>query len=174
MTCPPYHRFAAILDYPGSSLPAELGACLEVLRRERPRAAQALETFAGTVSRLGLAGVQEAYTASFDLASGCALEVGHQLLGEGWRRTAFLLHLRQLFREVGFAEGGELPDHLCTLLRFLAAHPERAESEELARVCLVPALAKLRSALEACSSPYQAAVAALADALGGTAREVAG
>ncbi len=171
---PPYQRFAVILDYPGPSLPAELAACLAVLGREQPRAAGPLQAFAGAVSRLGLAGLQEAYTAAFDLSSGCALEIGHQLLGESWKRTAFLLQLRRLFREVGFVEDGELPDHLCTLLRFLAVHPDRPESDELARTCLLPALAKLRRALEARSSPYQAAVASLADALGAAAQEVAG
>ncbi len=171
---PPYQRFAAILEYPGPALAAELDACLVALRQRRPQAAEPLEAFAAALSRLGLAGLQEAYTAAFDLSAECALELGHQLLGEGWKRTAFLLRLRRLYREAGFAEGDELPDHLCTLLRFLAAHPDRPESHELARACLVPALAKLRRALEARSSPYQAPVASLADALGAATLEVAG
>ncbi len=162
----PFERFARILDYPGPGLPDELGACAEALAAEHPKAAEKLRAFAEAARQQGIRALQRQYAAAFDLDPACALYAGHQLLGEGWRRSVLMAELRQHFRDAGFEDPGELPDHLCTLLRFLERFPDAEDGPELVDACLVPALSRIREGLARRRNAYEPVVAAIAEALG--------
>jgi len=162
----PFEHFARLLDYPGPDLAYEVRTCAEALAGERPEAAKGLQAFAEAVRQQGTSAIQRQYSAVFDLDPSCSLYAGHQLLGEGWRRSAMMVELRRHFRESRFEEGGELPDHLCTLLRYVSRCPDGEEASDMVAACIAPALARIRDGLARRQNVYLSLVAAVADVLG--------
>lgn len=105
--------------------------------------------------------VREAsYVATFDFSEARALYLTAHELGDSRRRGQALLDLRATLRAAGFAPPeSELPDHLPTLLEFVAAVPADVDTtpieRRLALVC-----AEIHAAL-AEGDPYQPVFAAL-------------
>jgi hypothetical protein len=62
------------------------------------------------------------------------------MFGEAYKRSAFMLELKERFRAHDFTPMVELPDHLPVLLRFMAMCPDENLVGELARDALVPTL----------------------------------
>lgn len=135
-----FRLFAGLLDYPGPELPATVRRCAELLSLACPAAAEALARFADFVERTSPAGLEELYIRAFELGAAYCPYVGHHLFGESYKRSVFLVRLKERCRAVELALDGELPDHLTVLLRFLAVCPQREEGEELIREALLPAL----------------------------------
>ena len=162
----PFEHFARILDYPGPDLAYDVRACAEALAHEYPSAAEKLQAFAEAARQQGIAALQRQYSAAFDLDPSCSLYAGHQLLGEGWRRTTLRVELRRHFRESRFEEGGELPNHLCTLLRYVSRCPDGEEASELVAACIVPALGRIGEGLARRQNAYLPLVVAVAEILG--------
>jgi nitrate reductase assembly molybdenum cofactor insertion protein NarJ len=124
-------------------------------------AAADVRAFAAWVGATPVTGLQEAFTQTFDLNPVCALEVGWQLFGEEYERGAFLVHARQLLREHGIAEGGELPDHLSSMLALLPRLPS-GHANQMAADALVPAVGKMTAAIEGAPSPFRPLIRAIA------------
>jgi nitrate reductase delta subunit len=125
-----------------------------------PEASRRLERFAEAVETLALPELQELYTRTFDLDPVCALEVGWHLYGENYDRGRFLAHLRELHRELGIDEAGELPDHLISVLPALARLEPEAR-DELGRRYAVPAVARMLGGFEGRDNPYEHLVRAV-------------
>jgi nitrate reductase assembly molybdenum cofactor insertion protein NarJ len=71
--------------------------------------------------------------------------------------------LKEHYKAHGFSEEKELPDHLSVMLRFLSANCNDAESQELIRECMLPALSKMIGALNGVKeNPYRAVLKASA------------
>lgn len=120
---------AELLAYPGPSTDAALARAL----RDAPEPARAaLARFAAWHGRTPATAREEAYAASFDLDPKAPPYVGHQLCGESTARGGFLARLVQVYAAHGFRAGGELPDHLAEVLRFLSLADGR-ERDELLR-----------------------------------------
>lgn len=149
-----------LLTYPDE----RYGRHLEALGAEAsaldPDAGAELASFAAFVGATPVTGLQEAFTQTFDLNPVCALEVGWQLFGEEYERGAFLVHARHLMREHGIDEGGELPDHLSSMLALLPRLPD-AHAHQIAASALVPAVGKMASAIEASTSQFRPLVRAI-------------
>lgn len=111
-----------------------------------------LRAFAAAMAGLLPAARQEAFVQAFDLNPAAALEIGWHLFGERHERGAFLVDLRQLLREAGIAETGELPDHLLHVLP-LVANMASQDAEAFVVRCLAPALDKIAAALST-GSPF--------------------
>lgn len=141
-----WNTFARLLDYPGPDL-AE--AAREGARRASPvspRAATLLAEFAAflvSAADRRPADLEEAYTRAFELDPLYCPYVGHHLFGESYKRSLFLVGLKERFRAHGFSADHELPDHLAVLLRYLALLGEGEEREELIGEALLPALQAL-------------------------------
>ena len=141
--------FAGILDYPEAGIVETARACEETIREDAPEAAVLLAEFAAFAAERPLGELQELYTAAFDLDTlsdldaTCYPYVGHHLLGESHKRSAFLVGLAERFRAHGFEAGTELPDHLVVLLRFAAACPDDELVDELVDDAIVPALERM-------------------------------
>ncbi len=163
--------FATLFSYPEATARQTADACTERLRELDSAAAAPLASFAVFLKGEELSRLEELFTATFDLQPLCHPYVGYLLCGESQQRTLFLIRLQQLFREYGFAPGGELPDHLATLLRFIGTVADRECCQELIRDGLLPALEKLTEGLEA-EQPYAALVQALQSFLTETADAV--
>ena len=108
--------------------------------------------------------LQELFTRTFDLNPVCALEVGWHLFGEEYERGAFLVRMRQALREHGIAEGGELPDHLASML-LLVTKLDADDSDVLVANALVPAVVKMLEPLEKSESPFLPLVKAIREVL---------
>ncbi len=165
-----FSTLAQVLRYPSGQWPellaralaAAQGACAENLRGLQQKLANAAP-----------ASLEERYVAAFDFDPEATLEIGWHLYGEDYRRGAFLVRMRQLLRDRGVAENGELPDHLSLLLQLVPALPP-AEAENLAREALLPALEKIHATLERKGSPFALLVAAVRHAVGELAHQAEG
>lgn len=151
---------AALLEYPGP----ELAARAEAARGLVPaggEAARRLEAFGAWAAATPRGRVQEAYTAALDLDASCSPYVGQRLLGADPRRGVFMARLAARYRVRGFSASGELPDHLASMLRFLAHAPDEPDGDELVEECIAPAVASLARELERRAHPYAPVAQAL-------------
>jgi len=177
--------FAGILDYPEAGIVETARACEELIRDDAPEAAALLAEFSSFAAERPLGELQELYTAAFDLDTlsdldaTCYPYVGHHLLGESHKRSAFLVGLAERFRAHGFEAGTELPDHLVVLLRFAAACPDDELVDELVDDAIVPALERMTGGAGEIEGPqsgrrvYLRALLALRLALQAEERELA-
>ncbi len=173
-----YGSFAALLDYPTADLPCRLDRCLAEVGASKAVASTdplavaapvaALLRFRAEIGHLGLARVEELYTASFDIDPGCALYAGHHLFGETARRSAFMARLADEYRAAGFSGTvSDLPDYLPTMLRFVD-RPGAADGSRrtLLDEAIVPAARAIADALERRDDPYAHVMRALLAVLG--------
>ncbi len=73
----------------------------------------------------------------------CALHIGYHLFGESYKRSLFLLGLKERYQAEGFDAGSELPDHIAVMLRFCARAADNAAVDEMLRDAVLPVLDKL-------------------------------
>ncbi len=178
--------FADLLSYPAADLAARVDACVAALSgdggigRARVNAADEpvrdLLAFRSEAVRLGVARLEEAYTAAFDLDPACSLAVGHHVFGENARRSVFMARLAEMYRDAGVPPAeGELPDHLPAVLRYLDAGPPGTVMDDLVADAVVPALERVSESLGRADHPYAPVVRALlshlAPALATTSRQ---
>lgn len=116
---PIYGLLAQALGYPRPGLLEELRAGLAGLGKVPGR--DGLAAFIKKIGRLSLAEWEELATATLDLNPAAAPYVGFQVWGESYPRGAFMAQLRRAMAELDVDPGGELPDHLAPILRYLAA-----------------------------------------------------
>ncbi|MFQ5857391.1 MAG: nitrate reductase molybdenum cofactor assembly chaperone [Anaerolineae bacterium] len=147
MVCEPFDRkvfrlFAEILDYPQAGLVETVRACETLVPREARLLLDEFQTFAETVS---LNRLEEIYVGIFDWNTTFSLYVGHHLFGESYKRSAFLMELKERYRAHGFGveKEKELPDHVVVILRFLAVCDDTALVEELIQEALLPVLERM-------------------------------
>ncbi len=156
-----YLHFAHLLDYPDPSLPGRIEECAAEFKVAFPKAAKVFEAFQHSQQKLGMTRLQEVYTATFDLQPECTLNLGYHLFGDDQRRGMFLAKLKELYWEAGIDTGSELPDHLCHLLRYVAARPVSEAGQAIVADCLLPAVSKIALRTMQKSDPYQPVLEAL-------------
>lgn len=138
-----FHLLAQILEYPRADLTGTVRECEALLSLEYPEAAACLRQFQEFVAGTPLGRQQEVYTLTFDLDAVCHPYVGHHLFGESYKRSAFMLGLKERYQNVGLETGPEVADHLALLVRFLSLCDDPAESEVIIHDALVPALKQM-------------------------------
>ena len=136
--------FARMLEYPaGGTLQAAVKA-QGLLMDENPEAAALLKEFHEYAESLPPGRLEEVYTGTFDLDAACHPYVGYHLFGETYKRSAFLVELKQRFNAEGFVfSQSELPDHLAVILHFLTVTKDQTLAEEIARDALLPVLDRM-------------------------------
>ncbi len=135
--------FADILDYPAPGLARKTAECAALIGAAQPQAATLLKSFRDFAEENSLGKLQEVYSGFFDLNSICHPYVGYQLFGENYKRSAFLVGLKQSYRAEGFeADADEIPDRLSTVLRF-AAQSKGEDVDALLGKGLLPALERM-------------------------------
>lgn len=144
-TCvrPIFRLFADILDYPRPGLIEAVCECEELISDEHPEAVALLRKFRTFVEESPPGRLEEVYTGTFDLDTVFHPYVGYHLFGESYKRSVFLLGLKERFREYGFEPGIELPDYLPVLLRFLAIYDDAEGAEELLQEAVLPVLDRM-------------------------------
>lgn len=139
-----------LLEYPDTRLARKALECRELAAEATPAAAALLDVFLADIECIPLGRLEELYADAFDFDTPtdvdvtCYPYIGHQLLGESYRRSRFMVGLLERYREHGFeVPAGELPDHVLVVLRFLAHAPESDLAEEVVGEALLPALARM-------------------------------
>jgi nitrate reductase molybdenum cofactor assembly chaperone len=135
--------FADILEYPWPGLVGAAQRCAALVAPQNPEAGALLRAFCAFVEHTPLGRLEEVYTGTFDLDAACHPYVGYHLFGESYKRSLFLLELKERYRAHGFIVENELPDHLAVLLRFLAQSHDTALIGEILQEALVPALERM-------------------------------
>lgn len=135
--------FADMLEYPRPGLSEAAQECAALVTPQNPEAGTRLLGFCAFVEQTPLGRLEEVYTGTFDLDAACHPYVGYHLFGESYRRSVFLLELKERYRAHGFVMEHELPDHLAVLLRFLAISDDAALTGEIIHEALLPALERM-------------------------------
>lgn len=149
-----------LVSYPSATYVEDLDWLAATVAPLDDTAAGNLGAFANRVRGSSVETLQELFTQTFDLNPVCALEVGWHLFGEEYERGTFLVRMRESLRAHGIAENGELPDHLASMLRFVALASEQ-EADLLVEHALLPAVGKMLVNLEQCQSPFHPLVSAI-------------
>ena len=142
--------FADLLAYPRPGIGETALECRALVADGSPGAAKLLDDFLADLERIPLGQLEELYTGAFDLDTlsdinaTCYPYVGHHLLGETYKRSTFMVELRERYEAHGFeVDGGELPDHVVVILRFIASAPDSELAEDLVVEALLPALSRM-------------------------------
>jgi nitrate reductase delta subunit len=141
--------FAELLEYPRSDVAGAARECRALIAPASAEAAALLDEFAAFAERTPDDTLEEIFTATFDLNASCHPYVGYHMFGEAYKRSAFLLELKDRFREHRFDSGVELPDHIAVLLRFMSVCPDAVLTNEIARDALLPTLEPMTAGPEA-------------------------
>lgn len=145
---------AGLLAYPDRSTRVAAEACSALLRDVHQEAFEVFGSFLSFLNDHPLERIEEIYTATFDLQPTCHPYVGYQLCGENQKRALFLMKLQQLYRQHDFSVGTELPDHIGTLLHFVAGVDDPQCCDELIQDGILPALDKMLVQAESTANPY--------------------
>lgn len=133
--------FAQLLEYPGADLAAAARVCAAELAAVDTAAAALVGRFCRFVEATPRGRLEEIYTSLFDMETPLYPYVGYHLFGETYKRSLFLIGLKERFRAQGFTPAGtELPDHVSTLLRFVATCTDAEMRQELVLEAIRPAL----------------------------------
>jgi nitrate reductase delta subunit len=146
--------FAQLLEYPQPGLAEAAQECEVLLAPGNPEAATRLRQFRTFVEATPLSRVEELYTSTFDLDATCHPYVGYHLFGESYKRSVFLVGLKERYRSHRFAgPENELADHLAVLLRFLAVCEDADLARELVQDAMLPTLARMMDKKEEGEQP---------------------
>ncbi len=138
-----FHLFADLLEYPQSDLTESVRECEALISPGNPEAAALLYGFRSFEEDAPLGDVQELYTRTFDLDATYHPYVGHHLFGESYKRSAFMVGLKERYKAYDFVVEGELPDHLAVMLRYLSLCEDDEQVMEIVRDAMVPALERM-------------------------------
>lgn len=135
---------AEILEYPQSDLTKPARECAELVLQQSPEAAAYLGEFHDFAATTPLGRLQEVYTGTFDLNAACDPYLGYHLFGESYKRSAFMLEMKERYKAHGFTvKANELPDHLAVVLRFLAACDDATLAGELIEEGVLPVVKQM-------------------------------
>ena len=137
--------------YPTPNAAARLAAAIEADTNAEVK--RHMQRFQAAVAALSLGEWEELHTATLDLSAPFVPYVGHVIWGDAYRRGEFMSNLVPAMAEAGVELGGELPDHVEPILRYLSA--TAAPLPELMEV-LPGALATMNQTLKTAApdNPY--------------------
>lgn len=135
--------YASLVDYPTPGLCQAAEECAALVSQASAGAAAALRDYAAFARGTNLGRLEEIYTGAFELDAMYYPYVGYHLFGETYKRSLFLLGLKERYAAFGFTHGSELADHVAVMLRFCARCPDADVAGEIVREALLPALGKM-------------------------------
>ena len=150
------YLLADILDYPLTNPAEKVRECADLVSAGNADAAARLGRFQALAEETSIGQLEEIYTMTFDLDAACHPYVGYHLFGESYKRSSFLLELKDRYRECGFViSDSELPDRLSTLLRFLSVSVDEELRQDIVNEGLLPALGKMAKEAEKGGEEFQ-------------------
>ncbi len=106
----------------------------------------AIQAFINDLKTQPLIGVQERYTAVFDMDPATTLNITYHAFGDNEKRAAALAYLQHNYEQAGWTRvTGELPDYLPLMLEFLSvcADPRHAQPVWQCLQTMPPLIARL-------------------------------
>jgi len=156
---------AAVLEYPTEDWNQRFEECKELSLLSADVSTDAFSDFCLKIRSLSLMELQELYTRTFDLKPMCALDVGHHLFGEDYKRGEFLANLKETEAPFDLGQEHQLPDFLPVLLRLLGYMENGELRSSLVAVCLISALEKMKASFKDQEHPYKAVILFVSDVL---------
>ncbi len=159
---------SVILSYPEDGFTQDLESARGGLERlGRSQAKASLSSVLEWLSEMEVAQAAANYVETFDLQKKRSLHLTYYLYGDTRERGMALSSLMEAYKASGFTLGqGELPDFLPALLELAAASPLGREALSNHRV----AMTLLHDELRKAKSPYEMAIAAVLNVVGGTSK----
>ncbi len=149
--------FADILDYPTAGIADKAAECEALLGTAAPTATALMAGFRDFAGGTPLGKLEEIYSGFFDLNPLCHPYVGYQLFGENYKRSSFLLGLKERFHAESFQPTpNEIPDRLSIVLRFVAHTRDREGASDLVLEGVLPALERMTSRPECSDHDHDA------------------
>lgn len=161
MTQHVYNVFADLLEYPEEPWFALRDHAAHSFAPESVKVAEHVSAFCAATAEFQLYSLQERYTLTFDLNPVCALDIGHYLFGEDYKRGLFLANLSETEAPYALGQKRQLPDYLPVLLRLLAVLRDNELRGSLIAECLLPAIEQMTAALDKTDNPYRHLVKAI-------------
>ncbi|MFQ5585753.1 MAG: nitrate reductase molybdenum cofactor assembly chaperone [Thermodesulfobacteriota bacterium] len=163
-----YTQFALMLEYPQENIKGLAEGCIKMLKdapQYPPLAREEMEKFLEKVGGMSLDDLQGIYSYTCEMSADYTLELGYYLY-EGFKRSANLVNLKEMYKDQGFPYDeiakGELPDHLPVVLRFLDHVKDDELRKDFREGFVVKGLEKLKKNLEKKpDNPYSNAINAL-------------
>ena len=156
-----YPDFAALLSYPEPGHQKLAEVLVLRLREVSDETAEPLMHFVAFLASSTVEEAREHYTRAFDLSPLAVPYLSVYLFGaENPQRGQFMAGFSGAYAEVGYDSGGELPDHLATVLGYAAVAPEDTW-EEVQQLCLPSPLKLMRNSLREGENPYHLVLASL-------------
>jgi nitrate reductase delta subunit len=164
---------ARLLGYPDAPLRAALDEVRAALHGERALSAESLAALDGLIDWIGgqpPLQAEAAYVETFDRGRATALHLFEHVHGDSRDRGPAMIDLMRTYEAAGlYMAEGELPDHLPVLLEFASTQPPQQAREFLGETAHI--LQSIHAALCARRSPYAAALAAVIELAGESARK---
>ncbi len=115
-----------------------------IIQEITANAARYLHQFKEQISTLTTIQLQEQYSDLIDMNPHFHPYIAAHLLGESYKRSVFLIKLKELFKEHDFEPPEkELPDHLSVLLKFLSVTKDPQVQKTILEDAIMPALNKI-------------------------------
>ena len=160
----PWRLLSVLLEYPEAEIlecTAELAEATRQLPRSRAR--EAMLAHLDRREQITGPALQREYVDTFDFAKRSTLYLSFHAYGDRRQRGMAMLHLKQAYREAGFAlNDGDLPDYLPAMLEFTDLSP-------VAGVGILqdfrPVIEVVRATLHDLDSPYAPLLDAITDLL---------
>ncbi|MBW8010729.1 MAG: hypothetical protein FVQ83_05720 [Chloroflexi bacterium] len=138
-----FRLFADLLEYPRTDLSKRVLEGEALVAVEYPDAAVLLNEFHEFIEQTSLGRLQEVFTTTFDLDATYHPYVGHHLFGESYKRSAFMVGLKERYRIVDLDIGSEVADNLAMMLRYLSLCDDASQTAAIIHEALLPALEKM-------------------------------
>jgi nitrate reductase delta subunit len=138
-----FRIFADLLEYPRVDLSDSVRAGEALVAVQSPDAALLLRNFYEFLKDTPLGRLQEIYTSTFDLDATYHPYVGHHLFGETYKRSAFMVGLKECYKTVNLDIGSEVADNLAMILRYLSLCDDASQTAALIHEALLPAMEKM-------------------------------
>jgi nitrate reductase molybdenum cofactor assembly chaperone len=149
-----FQCFAELLEYPQPGLVEATRECEALVSLEpsfpvsgkghNEKAVVLLHEFRTFVEATPLGRLEEIFSSTFDLDAAYHPYVGYHLFGESYKRSVFLLELKERYRAERLdVPENELPDHFSVLLRFLAITDDAKQAGEIINEAMLPALERM-------------------------------
>jgi len=137
-------HFGDILSYPDEGLWEHVRAAETAVLAPHPEAGVLLANFLVAIKNMTLERVEEVYTSIFDLNATHHPYIGYQIFGETYRRSVFLVELKEHYRNHSFtAPDNELADRLSLMLKFVSQCGDEELVADIVQFGFAPSLAKM-------------------------------
>ena len=157
--------YGKILKYPDNQYSEQVQEWVESLEGY-PEIRSHVRPFVQHAENASLGKLEELFVKTFEMNKKRPLEIGWHLYGEEYKRGQFLVKMRDLLREHGIKENGELPDHLTYCLTVLPKL-DSADTETFVRKYMHPAIDSIIEGFGKEDNPYLGVVESLSMLLEG-------